>query len=154
MIKTIQEFFYAQIRTEEQTAEPSTRALQLATAVLLIEVSRADAEVAEEEIRAIEEALRNSFGLSEPETKEIVALAEQEATESISIYEFTRLVDRHFSPEQKRHIIGLLWQVAYSDERLEENEEYLVRKTAKLLHVDHKDFIAEKLKAKAKIERT
>ena len=43
---------------------------------------------------------------------------------------------------------GLLWQIAYSDDRLEEHEEYLIRKIAKLLHIDHSDFIAEKLKAK------
>ena len=148
MIKTIQEFFYARIVTEERVEISPEHALQLATAALLIEISRADFEVAEEERVAIEEALRESFGLSDNETREIVALAEQEVDESISLYEFTRLVDESFTPEQKKHIIGLLWQVAFSDDRLEEREEYLIRKIAKLLHVTHTDFIDEKLEAK------
>ena len=152
MIRAIQEFFNTQIRSEQAQSPPSARALQLATAVLLIEISRADLEVADEEMQAIEEALRQSFGLTEKETREIVSLAEQESQESISIYEFTRLVDQHFDPAQKAHIVGLLWQVAYSDERLDEGEEYLVRKIAKLLHVEHKDFIDQKLKAKAKMK--
>lgn len=148
MIKTIQEFFYARIVTEDRVAISPERALQLATASLLIEISRADFDVADEERVAIEEALRGSFGLSVDETREIVALAEQEVDASISHYEFTRLVDRSFTPEQKKHIIGLLWQVAFSDDRLDEREEYLIRKIAKLLHVTHDDFIDEKLKVK------
>ena len=148
MIRTIQEFFYARIVTEETVSAPPEAALKLATAALLIEISRADFEVAEEEKKAIEHALRESFGISDAETKELIALAEEEVDEAISLYEFTRLVDESFTPDQKKHIVGLLWQVAFSDDRLEEREEYLIRKIAKLLHVTHADFIDEKLKAK------
>ncbi len=151
MIRTIQEFFSVRVVTElEPAATASERSLQLATAALLIEMSRADFEVGEEEKRTIEHGIRKSFGLTEEQTQEIVALAELEVKESVSLYEFTRLVDENFSPEQKKHIVGLLWQVAYSDNRLEENEEYLIRKVAKLLRVPHADFIDEKLKAKAR----
>ncbi len=148
MIRTIQEFFQERIITEKKPVVSLERALQLATTALLIEISRADFEVADEERIAIEEALTRGFGLSEDETREIIALAEQEVTASVSLYEFTRLVDQSFTRDQKKHIIGLLWQIAYSDDRLEEHEEYLIRKIAKLLHIDHSDFIAEKLKAK------
>ena len=148
MIRTIQEFFQERIITEKKPVVSLERALHLATAALLIEISRADFEVADEERIAIEEALTRGFGITESETREIVALAEQEVDASVSLYEFTRLVDQNFTGDQKKHIIGLLWQIAYSDDRLEEHEEYLIRKIAKLLHIDHSDFIAEKLKAK------
>ena len=148
MIRTIQEFFQERIITDKKPVVSLERALQLATTALLIEISRADFEVADEERIAIEEALTRGFGLSEDETGEIIALAEQEVDASVSLYEFTRLVDESFTRDQKKHIIGLLWQIAYSDDRLEEHEEYLIRKIAKLLHIDHSDFIAEKLKAK------
>ncbi len=148
MIRTFREFFYARIVAEESRAIPPERALQLATAALLIEISRADFQVADEERQAIEEALRDSFGLSSEETKELVSLAGRQVQESVSLYEFTHLVDQSFSREQKKHIVGLLWRIAFSDDRLEEREEYLVRKIAKLLHVPHDDFIDEKLKAK------
>ena len=148
MTRTIQEFFYARIVTDEVTPASLEHAQRLATAALLIEISRADFDVADEEKLAIEQTLRDSFGISDEETREIIALAEQEVSESISLYEFTRLVDEGFTPAQKRHIVGLLWQVAFSDDRLEEREEYLIRKIAKLLHVPHADFIDEKLKVK------
>ncbi len=154
MIRTIQEFFQQRIITEQTPVVSLERALQLATTALLIEISRADFEVADEERIAIEEALTRSFGLTEDETREIIALAEEEVDASVSLYEFTRLVDDSFTYEQKKHIIGLLWQIAYSDDRLEEHEEHLIRKIAKLLHIDHSDFIAEKLRAKEAQART
>lgn len=149
MIKSFQVFFESRIQKSDQP--PTLGQLQLATAALLIEVSKQDFEVTEDERGAIGDALRTSFGLGDEETAEIVRLANEELGESISIYDFTRLVDRHFTPEQKVHIVGLLWQVAFSDQRLQEREEHLIRKIAKLLHVSHEDFIAEKIRVKAEL---
>jgi uncharacterized tellurite resistance protein B-like protein len=148
MIRTIRQYFEARIVYREEAPVPRERALQLATAALLIEVSRADFDRGPEEREAIEEALQKSFGLERAETRELVDLAEAEVERSISLYEFSRLVDQSFSPEQKQHVIGLLWDVAFSDDRLEEREEYLIRKVATLLHVPHSAFIAEKLAAR------
>jgi len=146
VIRSIREFFAVRIASEERP-EPS---LELATAALLIEVSRADFDASEDERAAIEEQVRKSFGLTEEQTREIVALAEEEVARAVSLYEFTRLVDRSFTPDQKRHIVGLLWEVALSDERIEGREEHLIRKVATLLHVPHEAFIAEKLAARGR----
>jgi uncharacterized tellurite resistance protein B-like protein len=148
MIRTLREFFVAHIVSEDRGRELPPRALELATAALLIEVSRADFEVKEEERDAIVQAVEGSFGLSHEETRAIVSLAEEQVRLAVSLYEFTRLVDQSFDPAQKVHIVGLLWDVAFSDDRLEEREEYLIRKVAYLLHVAHEDFIAEKLAAR------
>jgi uncharacterized tellurite resistance protein B-like protein len=146
VIQNIREFFTARIASG--ASEGSEASLELATAALLIEVSRADFEVSEDERRAIEESVRKSFGLREEETRQIVALAEEEVSRAVSLYEFTRLVDQRFTPEQKRHIVGLLWEVALTDERVEGREEHLIRKIATLLHVPHEAFIAEKIAAR------
>ena len=144
MIQSIREFFAVRIASEERPEA----SLELATAALLIEVSRADFDVSEEERASIEEQVRKSFGLTEEQTREIVVLAEEEVARAVSLYEFTRLVDKRFTPDQKRHIIGLLWEVALSDERIEGREDHLIRKVATLLHVPHEAFIAEKIAAR------
>ena len=146
MIQSIREFFAVRIASEERPEA----SLELATAALLIEVSRADFDVSEEERASIEEQVRKSFGLTEEQTREIVVLAEEEVARAVSLYEFTRLVDKRFTPDQKRHIIGLLWEVALSDERIEGREEHLIRKVATLLHVPHEAFIAEKIAARSR----
>jgi uncharacterized tellurite resistance protein B-like protein len=147
MIRTIREYFEARIVVAHDPAS-QRRSLELATAALLIEISRADFDVGDSERRAIEEAIRKSFGLDERATSEIIALAEAEVARAVSLYEFTQLVDQSFSPAQKEHIIGLLWDVALSDDRLEGREEHLIRRIATLLHVPHERFIAEKIAAR------
>lgn len=148
MITAIRQFFERNIledTLEESTAE---HGLQLATAALLIEMSRADFDAKEEDKAAVSAAIGRVFGLDADETEALVALAEQEANEATSLYQFTSLINRQFSADQKAHVVELLWQVAYADGRLDKYEEHLVRKIADLIHVPHSTFIQAKHKAK------
>jgi uncharacterized tellurite resistance protein B-like protein len=151
MFKTIQQFFEAQIRPEAQAPQrQDEHALQLATAALLIELMRADFKVEEAERNMVERAIQKVFDLTQEETEDLIRLAEEESQRSMSIYEFTHLVDRNFSMEKKIYIVELLWRVALSDAEIEQHEEYLIRKIAKLLHVYHDDFIGAKMRARKK----
>ena len=148
VLRAIQEFFETRIQpaTPEIAASSSHRGLQLATAALLIEMTRADFKVEESERRTVGETIRKAFDLTPEETEELIRLADEETRQSVSIYDFTHLIDRGFSPEQKKQVIELLWRIALSDAELEKHEEHLVRKIAKLIHVPHPDFIDAKLK--------
>ena len=82
------------------------------------------------------------------ETAEIVAVAGRRSAEAVSLYEFTRLVDRSLAKEHKATIIELLFRVAFADGWLAGEEEHVIRQVATLLHVEHPAFIAAKLRAK------
>ncbi len=142
MLKRIQDFFSSQIQTRAGSgAQASQQALQLATAALLIEVTYADFKVEASERRAVARAVRGFFNLSEQETAELIALAEEEAKQSVSLFQFTELVDKQFSAGEKIQIVELMWRVAYADRDNEMHEEHLVRKVADLLHVPHSAFV-------------
>ncbi len=143
MLGAIQDFFRSKIEPDLQ-AGPDQHGLQLATAALLFEMLRADDAEHPEERDTLEQALRSSFTLSESETRELARLAEREAAESVSLYQFTGLINKHFSPEDKIRVVEMLWQVAYADGRLDRYEEALVRKIAELIHVPHRQFIQAK----------
>lgn len=140
MINAILEFFDNRIRADA-AGDDSSHALQLATAALLVEMTRANNQVTEDERRAVDEALREVFDLSDEETRELVRLAELELADSASLFQFTHLVDKAFPMETKITIIEMLWRVAWSDACKDKHEEYLVRKIADLLHVPHAAFI-------------
>ncbi len=150
MITAIRQFFERNIledTLEESTAE---HGLQLATAALLIEMSRADFHAKPEDKEAVSTAVGRVFDLNPQETQELVALAEQEANQATSLYQFTSLINGAFAPEQKAHVVELLWEVAYADGRLHKYEEHLVRKIADLIHVPHAAFIRAKHKVQEK----
>ncbi len=150
MIKAISQFFNGQIREPAMKGRgpESDHALQLATAALLIEITRADFHVEDSERVAVDEAIIDLFGLSEAEARELARLAELEVKESASLFEFTSLVDRHFSQEQKIQVVEMLWRVVFADGSKDKYEEYTVRKITDLLHVSHRDFI----KARHRVE--
>mgnify|MGYP001553150538 FL=1 len=152
MIRRIQKFFTVHIQSRVDSGSQSNeRALRLATAALLIEVSRADFHVDPAERRAVVDAVQRLFDLSRQETDELVALAEEEVDGAVSLFQFTQLVDQEFSAEQKAQVIEKMWRVAFADRNKDKHEEYLVRKVADLLHVPHSTFIRTRHKVESEL---
>lgn len=153
MLRSIKRFFQDRVLEEATapTAAAREHALQLAASALLFEVVRADAQVKDEERTVMRAAIQGTFGLSGAEAEELIGLAEGESRRSVSLYEFTSLVDKEFGAEQKKRVVELLWLVAFADTEKHALEEHLVRKIAGLLHVGQPDFIDAKIRAREEI---
>jgi uncharacterized tellurite resistance protein B-like protein len=93
-------------------------------------------------------AVREKFGLGAGEAATLIDLAEAEAREATDYYQFTSLINRHFSQEQRQRVVELMWRVAYADAELSAHEQHVVRKVADLLYVPHAAYIAAKLRAR------
>ena len=152
MVNTIKQFFEKYVKpSSENTDTISEHALQIATAALLIEMMRADADISKEEEKKVTATIRSRFELTMEETTALIELAHDKVWEATGYFEFTSLMNKGFSHEQKIKVIEHLWEVAYADGILDKHEEYMVRKIADLIYVAHKDFIHAKLKVKNKI---
>ena len=145
MLKAIKQFFEKNISAEkEQDVE---HRLKLATAALMIEIMKQDGETKEEEVVAIKQALHIKFELSTTEIDELFLLASEESKQAADLFQFTSLINQHFSSEKKNKIVEYLWTVTYADYHLDAHEEHLVRRIADLLYVTHQDFIKAKHQA-------
>jgi len=117
------------------SAEDREAALRLATAVLLIDVARADYVFEEREFDHVLKLIEARFGLSPEATAELVNEAGDKAEDLVSVHEFTQLLHEHLSDDEKANIVSLLWQIAYADGRLDKYEDSLVLKISDLLYV-------------------
>jgi uncharacterized tellurite resistance protein B-like protein len=135
---------------EASRPEDRERDLRLATAALFFEVVRADGTVGEEERRALRSAVESTFDIPPTEIDGLLRAAEEKSREAASLYEFTHLVDQRLGPEDKVHIVELLWSLAFADGRKDPLEEHLVRTVAGLLHVSHAHFIDAKIRARSR----
>jgi len=146
MLASIKRYFETNVAaaSKSRSAAEQERAYQLATAALLIEMTRADHDVKSIEREAVTHAVQKAFELDPSQTEELVMLAEEEADGATSLYEFTRLINLHFEPQQKVHIVELLWDVALADGEIDKYEDHLVRKVADLIHVPHLSFVRAK----------
>jgi uncharacterized tellurite resistance protein B-like protein len=147
MLNAIREFF------ESSVVGPADRGderhtIEVATAALLVEVVRFDREIEPAEREAVLRAVNAKFGLSGDEAATLVRLAEEEARQATDYYQFTSLINKRFSPQQKEQVIEHMWRVAYADDELSAYEQHTIRKIADLLYVPHSAYIAAKLRAR------
>jgi uncharacterized tellurite resistance protein B-like protein len=122
--------------------------LQLATAVLLVEVMRAEPEVTDAERQVVLAALKRKFTLAPDELDRLLELADDKARGANDFFAFTSTLNDRFTHPQKVRVIEFMWQVAYADGTIGENENHLISKVAGLLHVTHGEYIAAKLHAR------
>jgi len=154
LLEAIQDFFDERLMPSSDNAAEvkktrvTDRQLQLATAVLLLEVARCDFDLRADEFNAVSEGVRQVLGLTEDEATAVVRFAEEEVRQSKRLHQFTELIDKNYSPDQKKVVVQYLWQVAFADAQLVATEEYIVRKIADLLHVPLADFLDAKIKAR------
>jgi uncharacterized tellurite resistance protein B-like protein len=147
MLNRFKQFFDQHLSAAAAEAPNTARhRLQLAAAALLIEMIRVDGDIKEAEAAVVRRALGKAFQLDAAETAELMRLAEQEARDATCYHAFTRLINEHYSKEQKIELVEALWEVAYADAEMEMYEEHLVRKLAELLYVRHAEFIQAKLR--------
>ena len=145
MLSTIREFFDRDIGG---APSQNGHTIELATAALLVEVMRIDAETSDAERATVQRAIREKFGLSEAETSALVALAEEEMRQATDYYQFTSLINQRFTQAQKERVLELMWRVAYADAAIDAHEQHLMRKIAALLYVPDSAYIAAKLRAR------
>jgi uncharacterized tellurite resistance protein B-like protein len=148
MIRRLSSFFSRHLALSSNTETlQEIEPLQLATAALLLEVSRADFNMDDSERNFVVELLKNQFQLPVERLEELIAAAQQETEQAISLYPFTRLINDNYSPAQKSQLILHLWQVAFADGYLDKYEDHVIRRVADLIHVPHSEFIRTKLEA-------
>ena len=148
MLSGIKAFFEEHILVSDKPAGDKDHALRLATTALLIEMVRMDDRFHEAEQHKLMKEIKLRFKLSDLETEALVELASEELKNSTDYFQFTSLINQHFEYDEKLGIIESLWEVAYADEELDVDEEYLVRKISELIYVSHQDFISAKLRVK------
>lgn len=111
-------------------------ALRLATAVLMLDVARADHVFDESEFDRILDLFQVHFRLPAEDAAELLNVANERADEAVSAYEFTQLLHEHLDEQEKARIVALLWQIAYADGRLDKYEDAFVLKISDLLYVN------------------
>lgn len=148
MLKTLKDLFDSLLPPAQGAAPAaSEHALQLATAVMLVEVMRADATFHAGEREAVLAALRAKFALADDEAARLAELAERTARDATDLFAFTSRINERFEMPQKIAMIEHMWRVAYADGHLSEHERHVMWRIADLLHVPQGAYQHARLRA-------
>ena len=128
-----------------QLPEPQqNHSVEVASAVLLCEVMRADGLLHQEEITHIKQALLKQFPNLAEQIEEIIEQAIALSENATDFYQFTSIINQAFSHEKRIEMVSMLWQLALSDGELVSIEEHTIRKIADLLHLRQSEYIQAK----------
>ncbi len=116
-------------------------ALRVATALLLIEVARADYADDLAEDAAMLGSLQQFFSLDAADAKLLLEEARRKADHAVELQAFTRRLHEQLSVSEKHRVVEMLWHVAFADHRLDKHEDHLVGRIAELLYVSRSDLI-------------
>ena len=119
-----------------------------AAAILLLSIANADEKIDTEEIKSIREIIQDFFSIKSEETFTIIENAILGLKTNTSLFDYIETINDNFSYKDKVDFILCIYEVAYSDEELHFMEQYLIRKIANSLHVEHKDLIEAKIEIK------
>lgn len=143
-----------QASSDTETVRRITRELDLletaearylaAFAFVLARVANSDMKISEDEVRRMEEVVREIGGLTEAQAVLVVQIAKSQqllkgGTENYLVTrEFNKISDR----DQKERLLHCLFEISAADDSISLVEESEVRKIATELKFDHREFSA------------
>jgi uncharacterized tellurite resistance protein B-like protein len=119
--------------------------LQIATAAIFIEMAKADGDFSDEEKKHILKSLKNRFGLEEEYVNDLIELSNAELKDSVSLYEFSGVINERFTFEDKFVLLKNLWRLIYTDKTLDKYEDHLIKLIGGMLQIEHRQIINAKL---------
>jgi uncharacterized tellurite resistance protein B-like protein len=121
------------------------RDVHLAACAVLLEMAKIDNEFDEREREHIVRVFEKEYGLSPDVVRELEKAAAEQLARSKDYWTLTNVINRNFNNEEKYRLVELLWELVYSDGKMDEHENYFIHKLAKLLQLTHRDLIDAKL---------
>jgi uncharacterized tellurite resistance protein B-like protein len=150
LVREIQEFLENEWpeASAEGSAVVTDRRLQVAAAVLMVSVVRADRTSRQDEHRVLDHALSRALDLAAEDAAVVVRAAEEALDKGNFFATALERLDAGCTIEQKRRLVEALWRIAFADAELAGHEEYLVRKIAGKLGLRSADLIETKVRAR------
>jgi len=141
-VKALREFLRSSFAQPAPASDGQAddHSLRLAIAALLVEMSRADFVQDQSERDALQQLLARHFALEQDAAQTLLERAEGEVEGSVSLYEFTSVLNETLSSEERRRIVELVAEVAAADGHFDKHEQHLLSKLADLLHLRRAEY--------------
>ena len=128
-----------------QQSEPQPDPLRVATAAVLLEIAYADGTFTPAEDGDVVGYLKRAFALAEDEARDLLTQAGELRARTIDHFALTHFIRKNSTLAQRIDIVKTMWRIVYSDRKLTDYENYLVRKLADLLGLEHHVMIDAKV---------
>ena len=140
MFKLLKKIFKKESQEKETISD-----INLAAAIILIEVSYSDFEIKDVEIEKIIKFFEKDLNLSKEKSIWLNNEAQKLHADTNCLRKYVKLINENYNKEKKMRLINIAWKIAKADDEVDKYEEHRIRKISELLYLNHADFIKEKI---------
>ena len=137
--------FLKKIFKKKDQEKETVSDINLACAIILLEVSYSDFEIKEVEIEKMLKFFETDLNLSKDKSIWLNEEAQKLHKDTNCLRKYIRLINDSYTKEKKVNLINIAWRIARADDDIDKYEEHRIRKISELLYLDHSDFIKEKI---------
>jgi uncharacterized tellurite resistance protein B-like protein len=123
---------------------------RVAVIALCLQVMDADGTVSPQERATLETLIKDHYEINDAEFRLLLAAGENAEKDAVDFFRFTTILKRALDEEQKAELIGILWELVYSDGQRSELEDSVIWRISELLGVDGRTRIIKRQEAEAK----
>ena len=120
----------------DKTGQATPRDLQIATAVLLVQMAEIDQNLSDEELASLVSSLNKQFTLSDAEAGHVLEVAQYLCNDGDKIASIISAVNDGFEESQKKTVLAMLWRVMQADGLISRFEATFAAQIASALGMD------------------
>ena len=94
--------------------------------------------------KKIKSLIKKKFKIPQDQIESLFTYSDEKHDSMTSLFDWTEIINKECSYDQKCMIIGFMWDIAYIDGKIDKYEDLTIRKVSDLIYVKHKDFISLK----------
>ena len=126
--------------------------IQLASAILLFEVVKADGRIDRLEVGKVIDILREKFALGGDEIGRLLEMVSDKGNETLHLESFTKKIREYWQQDERLKLLKDFWVIASADQDIDERETDLIYKIAKLLNLNDDEINKAREHAEQKLE--
>ena len=137
--------FLKKIFKKKDQEKETVSDINLACAIILLEVSYSDFEIKEVETDKMLKFFETDLNLSKDKSIWLNEEAQKLHKDTNCLRKYIKLINDSYTKEEKVNLINIAWRIARADNEIDKYEEHRIRKMSELLYLNHSDFIKEKI---------
>ena len=140
MFNLFKKIFKKKSQEEEKISD-----INLACAIILLEVSYSDFEIKNTEVEKMLKFFETDLNLSKEKSLWLHKEAQKLHKDTNCLRKYIKLINDTYAKEEKINLINIAWKIARADNEIDKYEEHRIRKISELLYLNHSEFIKEKI---------
>ena len=140
MFNLFKKIFKKKSQEEEKISD-----INLACAIILLEVSYSDFEIKDTEVEKMLKFFETDLNLSKEKSLWLHKEAQKLHRDTNCLRKYIKLINDTYDKEEKINLINIAWKIARADNEIDKYEEHRIRKISELLYLNHSEFIKEKI---------